>query len=148
MALNPWTHQGKEFQLPEGADPKNIQGFVYKITHAPSGKSYIGKKFFWSAKSKQVKGKKKKFKIESNWKEYCGSSEYLLADIKRLGAENFTREILHVCAMKAHCSYWETYEIFARHCLLKPDAYWNEWVSGKVRRAHLAALIAQTHASG
>jgi len=141
MSLNPWMYQGKAFQLPTDADPKDIQGFVYKITHVPTGKSYIGKKFFWSSKSKQVKGKRKKFKIESDWKEYCGSSSYLLADIEKLGVENFSREILHVCVMKAHCTYWETYEIFARHCLLKPNEYWNEWVSGRVRRAHLNGLI-------
>lgn len=139
--MNPWIYQGKEYQLPEGADPKNIQGFVYKITHIPSGKSYIGKKVFWSAKSKQVKGKKKKFKVESNWKEYYGSSEYLLADIECLGIENFGREILHVCTMKAHCSYWETYEIFSRHCLLNPDQYYNRWVSSRIRSEHLKALM-------
>ena len=145
--MNPWIYQGKEYQLPEGADPKNIQGFVYLLTNRNTGKKYIGKKLFWSAKSKQVKGKKKKFKIESNWKEYCGSSDFVQKDIIKDGDDVFSREILHICAMKAHCSYWETYEIFARHCLLNPDQYYNEWVSGRVRRAHLAALIAQTHAS-
>jgi hypothetical protein len=140
MALNPWMYQGKAFQLPTDADPKNIQGFVYKITHVPTGKSYIGKKFFWSSKSKQVKGKRKKFKIESDWKEYCGSSSYLLADIEKLGVENFSREILHVCVMKAHCTYWETYEIFARHCLLNPDQYYNRWVSSRIRSEHLKTL--------
>ena len=141
MALNPWIYQGKEFVLPEGSDPSTIQGFVYCLTNRVTGRKYLGKKFFWSAKSKQVKGKRKKFKVESDWKEYAGSSEYVQQSIKEQGENAFDREILHICASKAECTYWETYEIFSRHCLLKPDEYFNEWVSGRVRRAHLRALI-------
>ena len=38
-------------------------GFVYCITNTTTGKKYIGKKFFYSSKTKQVKGKKKRFKV-------------------------------------------------------------------------------------
>ena len=36
----------------------------------------IGKKFFWSRKTRQVKGKKKKYLGESDWAKYYGSSDY------------------------------------------------------------------------
>ena len=36
-----------EWVLPEGINLDDYVGFVYKITHVPSGKYYIGKKFFW-----------------------------------------------------------------------------------------------------
>ena len=45
------------------ADISNYFGFVYIITHIPTGKKYIGKKFFTKSKTKQVKGKKKKIKF-------------------------------------------------------------------------------------
>ena len=35
-------------------------GFVYLITHNPTGRKYIGKKFFTKAATRQVKGKRKK----------------------------------------------------------------------------------------
>ncbi len=52
-------------------------GFVYRITNNTTGKQYIGKKFFYSSKTKQVKGKKKRFKISSDWQTYYGSNEEL-----------------------------------------------------------------------
>ena len=38
-----WTYQNQE--ITEISDfPNDTYGFVYKITHLPTGKSYIGKK--------------------------------------------------------------------------------------------------------
>lgn len=136
-----WIYGNAEYELPPGADHKTIQGFVYLITNTNNGKKYVGKKFFWSSKQKQVKGKKKKFKVESDWKTYCGSSETLRMAIKTDGIENFKREILHICLSKAECSFYESHEIFARGALLKPEEYMNEWISCKIRRAHLSRII-------
>jgi len=69
-----WFYKDKEF-LSE--DIKEYQGFVYCITFTDNNKKYIGKKFFYSTKSKIVKGKKKKIKLESDWKDYYSSSKYL-----------------------------------------------------------------------
>ena len=142
--MKPWTYQGKPFELPVPFDPKQLHGFVYCITNLVTGKKYIGKKGFVFSKSKQIKGKKKKFKAESDWSTYCGSSEILLNEIAEHGIEDFDREILHLCKSKAECSYWETYEIFRSQALLKPNLYINEWVSCKIRRKHLGRLIEQS----
>jgi len=39
--MQPWIYQEKEYHLPEGADPKNIQGFVYLLTNKFNGKKYM-----------------------------------------------------------------------------------------------------------
>jgi hypothetical protein len=111
-------------------------GFVYIITHIPTGRKYIGKKFFTKSKTKQVKGKKKKIRVASDWETYWGSNTKLQEDVKLNGEEEYTREVLHLCKNRSECSYWETYEIFSRHALMS-DAYYNEWVSCRIRKAHL-----------
>jgi hypothetical protein len=144
MPLKPWIHLGREFNvLPSEWDHKIMMGFVYCITNTQNGKKYIGKKQFWSSKSKQIKGKKKKFKAESDWKTYCGSSEAVQKDLAKYGEAAFDREILYLCKTKSEESYWETYEIFSRHVLLKPERYYNEWVSCKIRRSHLTHELAK-----
>jgi len=41
-----WTHQNEE--VTDISDfPDDTYGFVYKITHLPTGKSYIGKKILY-----------------------------------------------------------------------------------------------------
>jgi antitoxin component YwqK of YwqJK toxin-antitoxin module len=66
---------------------------VYQITNLTNGRKYIGKKFFYSAKTKQVKGKKKKIKVPSDWQTYYGSSDILKQDVLQLGHDKFNREI-------------------------------------------------------
>ena len=74
--------------------PENTFGFVYIVTHKPSGKSYIGKKVLFHNKKQKV-GKKELEKLsgivgrrpayklevkESDWMNYYGSQK----DIKQL----------------------------------------------------------------
>ena len=117
-------------------DVKDHFGFVYLITHNQSGRKYIGKKFFTKSKTKQVKGKKKRTRVKSDWEDYYGSNKELLDEIKINGKDNYTREILHLCGSRSTCSYHETYEIFYRHALLS-DSYYNAWVSCRIRKDHL-----------
>ena len=70
-----WYFENEVFDpKPEELDPKVNIGFVYLITNLVNGKKYIGKKLFFSSKSKQVNGKKKKTKVESDWRKYYGSN--------------------------------------------------------------------------
>lgn len=124
---------------PEGLDPKQIYGFVYLIENLKTGKKYVGKKFFWSMKTRQVKKKKKRYKAESDWRDYHGSNEELKNDVLTLGPESFKRTILHICKTKAECSYLELKEQIERDALLRKD-YYNAWIQVKVRKAHLRHL--------
>ena len=111
-------------------------GFVYMITHLKTGRKYIGKKFFTKSKTKQVKGKKKRSRVSSDWMSYWGSNKKLQEEVKENGKDQYVREILHLCKTRSECSYWETWEIFSRHALMH-DSYYNEWVSCRIRKDHL-----------
>jgi hypothetical protein len=117
--------------------PPDCYGFVYRITNVTNDKKYIGKKLFYSQKTKQVKGKKKRYKVESNWKEYFGSNEELLSDVQLLGKNKFFREILKFCQTKGDCSYYEAKYQFEYDVLLNPEMYYNSWVMCKIHRKHL-----------
>jgi hypothetical protein len=114
-------------------------GYVYLIENLITGRKYVGRKYFTCAGYKQVNGKKKKIRKTSDWETYWGSNETLKREVTELGEHNFRRTILHLCKSKSECSYFETYEIFSRHALLD-SVYYNDWVSAKVRRAHLKNL--------
>jgi hypothetical protein len=97
-----WIYQGQEF-----TEAGDWYGFVYEITNITNNRKYIGMKFFTAASRKQVKGKIKKIRIESDWKTYYGSSKELQADIDAIGKENFHREILRLCEARGETKYWE-----------------------------------------
>lgn len=122
-----------------GSPPDGSVGFVYCILNKLDGRSYIGKKNFYFAKTKQVKGKKKRVKVESDWKDYWSSSDELKADVQRLGAENFTREILHLCKTKGELNYLEAHEQFARGVLFS-DKYYNSYIMCRIHRSHIAKM--------
>ena len=68
-------------------DPDKYYGFVYLITNTVSGRKYIGRKFYHTyRKRKRVR--------ESNWRVYAGSCKPLKEDMKRLGKDKFTFEII------------------------------------------------------
>ena len=111
-------------------------GFVYLISHIKTGKKYIGKKLYTKSKTKQVKGKKKRTRVSSDWMDYWGSNTELQEEVKKNGVEEYTREILYLCKTRSEMTYWETWEIFNRHALLN-ESYYNKWVMARVRKDHL-----------
>lgn len=128
-----WIYRGLPF---EGPEPEQY-GFVYAITNTQNNKKYIGKKLFWFKKTKILKGKKKRYLAESDWKQYYGSSKYLLADVEMYGKEVFTREILTLCKSKGECSYFEAKAQFDYGVLLDKDLWYNDWIICRVHRKHL-----------
>lgn len=135
MGLN-WTHNNNDFTEEDIGDN---YGFVYLITNTLTNKKYIGKKFFYTQKTKVVKGKKKRFKVFSDWQTYYGSNTELQNDVTIHGQENFTREIIHLCKSKGECGYLEAKEQFDRGVLESND-YYNTWIMVRVRQSHIKAL--------
>ena len=106
--------------------PEDCVGFVYQITNTTNGRMYIGKKLAKFKRSRRpLKGRKNKrrYKVDSDWQDYYGSSDELTIDIKKLGKEYFKREILFYCNSKAEMSYVEAREQFARKVLESNDYY-------------------------
>ena len=117
--------------------PEGVIGFVYEITSKIDGRRYFGKKNFYFTKTKQVKGKKKRYKVESDWRDYYGSSEELKADVEKYGAENFNRDILYYCKTKGMMSYLELREQMDHRVLEHPELYYNAQVHVRVHRSHV-----------
>jgi len=117
-------------------------GFVYVITDLSNQKKYVGKKLFKSKrKLPPLKGKTRKRSVikESDWMTYYGSSDEVKAILESKGAENFHREILHLCFSKGEMSYLETKEQFDRNVLLS-DEYYNGIINCKIHRSHVRRL--------
>jgi len=140
MGLN-WTYNDKDFT--EDLIGEHY-GFVYKITNLTNNKKYIGKKLFYFSRTKKVKGKKKRYKVPSDWQNYYGSSDTLTQDVLSYGRENFSREILYLCKTKGECNYLEAKEQFTRS-VLESAEYYNTWIMVKVHRTHIKALNNELH---
>ena len=126
----PWTYQGKTID----SLPEDCEGFVYLITNTTNGKRYVGKKLAKFKKTRPpLKGRinKRRSKVESDWKDYWGSSDHLLADVAQLGEEKFTREILYICNTRGVMSYLEAREQFERR-VLESDEYYNGIINVRV----------------
>jgi hypothetical protein len=125
-----WQYQGQavdEF-------PQDYIGFVYIITNLTTGQKYIGKKLAQFKKTRPpLKGRKLKRRslVESDWRDYWGSSDRLNADVAQLGQDKFTREILYLCKSKAEMSYLEAREQFERR-VLESDEYYNGIINVRV----------------
>jgi hypothetical protein len=130
--MSDWIYNGEVF-----LEPGDNYGFVYIITNKIDNRQYIGKKFFWSIRRKQVKKVRRRVTTESDWKTYWSSSDELQSDVQRLGVENFTREIIHLCPNKGTANYLEAKEQFTRAVLENKDLWYNSWISVKVMRSHV-----------
>ena len=130
---NPWIYNGLIF------DSENIEdhvGYIYLIENLTNNRKYVGKKLFTSSRTKVVKKKKKKVRVESDWKKYYGSNVELIADVDKLGPQNFRRTILRLCKTKGECNYFEAKEQFSLD-VLRSEEYYNTWIMVKVHKSHV-----------
>jgi hypothetical protein len=109
---NPWLYNEKPFT---SADIGEYFGFVYLIANKFNQRKYIGRKYFWSFRT--PKGKKRKVKLESDWKNYYGSCPELKEDIIKFSRENFSRTILSLHKTKGKTNFEETRQLFFNNVL-------------------------------
>jgi hypothetical protein len=140
-----WLYQN---QLVETL-PEDCVGFVYLITNLLSERKYIGKKLAKFSKTTQrtvklkngtKKKKKIRSKVDSDWRDYYGSSPELSRDVELQGKHNFKREILYYCQSKSECSYIEAREQFSRRVLESRDWY-NGHIQVRVHGSHIINKI-------
>ena len=138
-----WLYKEKVINSIEDM-PQDTFGFIYIVTHKPSGKSYIGKKsLFHNIKKKLTKkelaeqtgpGRKSTTKVvakESDWKTYYGSAKPIMELIKDGKQEEFTREILQLVPNKKLLTYYECKYLFEYSVLENPDGWYNDSILGK-----------------
>lgn len=143
--MSSWLYQDQEVtDLPE-----DCAGFVYIITNTVNQRKYIGKKLakfskikYQTVRFKNGNKKKRKIrsKIDSDWRDYYGSSPELLKDVEQLGKHNFKREILYYCQSKSECSYIEAREQFSRR-VLESDEYYNGIINCRIHGSHIKAKL-------
>ncbi len=130
-----WYYNNEPFDT----TPEEYQGFVYLITEIDTNKKYIGKKNFWKPKTLPVTKKRKRrvrTRVESDWREYTGSSEKVITLVESRGLDKFKREILHLCKTKGEMSYYEAKLQFQYDVLLS-DEYFNEFIGCKIHSRHI-----------
>tara|TARA_R110000744_G_scaffold6076_2_gene21403 strand:+ start:809 stop:1258 length:450 start_codon:yes stop_codon:yes gene_type:complete len=139
-----WTYQNEEIETISDF-PDDTYGFIYRLTHLPTGKSYIGKKILQFTRKvklgkKELKmyegvvGRRPSYKLavkESDWKNYWGSNKYLkeLLDVEPL--ENFERSILICAPSKKLLTYYEVKYQMVYQVLELPDEFFNDNILGK-----------------
>ena len=125
--------------------PDNTFGFVYRIVHLPTGKSYIGKKVLYHQKKVKltkkdlklyegVVGRKPSYKLaikESNWQDYWGSNKLLKEVMELEPIENFERSVIKTAANKKLLTYYEVKYQMIYQVLEKPDEFFNDNILGK-----------------
>ena len=141
-----WLYQNKEVSSVEEM-PQGTIGFIYKITHLPTGRAYIGRKILQHSLKKKLTKKElaeqtgpgrkpttKRIVKESDWKTYFGSSKPFLALVKDNPKEDFRREILRYVSSKKLLTYYETKELFVNEVLEQPDTFYNDNIASKFFR--------------
>jgi hypothetical protein len=140
-----WLYQNKEVK--ELTDmPENSFGFIYEVTHLPTGRKYLGKKQLISVTTKALgkkelalitdkrASKKKKVTKESDWKTYYGSHSEIKSLIKEGKQSEFSREILIFTPSKKLHTYYENKFLFVKGVIEPNSNYINDNIEGRYFR--------------
>ena len=127
-----WYYKEKQISSIEDM-PEGTYGFVYEITHNPTGKKYLGKKVLqFNRTLPPLKGQKRKRKVvkESDWKTYYGSHDEIKNLIKEGKDLEFERKIIKFVNNKKLLTYFEIkYQMINE--VLENDNYLNFNILGK-----------------
>ena len=133
-----WIYRGDPV---DSIDTKVYVAFVYCITNLTNNRFYVGYKQTLFSKTKQVKGKRRRVMVESDWRDYWSSSEELKADVIALGESNFRREILHFCVSKSMASYLELREQMDKRVIENPETNYNRIINARVSYNHIKKVL-------
>lgn len=136
---NPWMYNGRCF---ESDDIGDYFGFVYRITEKSTGRSYIGRKYFWSKRKPRTvsgNGSRRRVTVESDWKKYYGSCPELKDALKQSNRDGFSREILSLHTTAGRVNYEETRQLFLNNVLTEAltdgtPAFYNSNILGRYYR--------------
>jgi hypothetical protein len=137
-----WLYQNKEIK--ELTDiPESTFGFIYEVTHTPTGRKYLGKKQLISVQRKALgkkelalitdkrASKKKTVTKETDWKTYYGSNPTIKQMLKEGKHEEFTREILMFVPSKKLLTYYEDKYLYVNEVIEEGSIYFNDNISGR-----------------
>lgn len=137
-----WLYQNKEIKELEDM-PEGSFGFIYEVTHLPSGKKYLGRKQLISVTRKALgkkelalitdkrSSKKKTVTKETDWKTYYGSHPQIKQLIKEKKQSEFTREILMFVPTKKQLTYYEDKYLYMKEVIEPGSTYFNDNISGR-----------------
>ncbi len=139
-----WTYKNEPMEA-LSSFPEGTFGFIYRVVHIPTGKTYIGKKVLFHQKKVKltkkelleythVAGRKPAYKLamkESDWQTYYGSNKEIVAMLKEGKKDEFKREILYLATSKKLLTYYETKYLFVYSVLEKPEEFYNDNILGK-----------------
>ena len=124
--------------------PKETYGFIYRVVHMLSGKSYIGRKNLYHTRKQKLTKKEialltgpgrkpthKRVEKESDWLNYYGSNKTVMGMIKEGKGGEFEKYILKLAPNKKLLTYYETKYLFVYDVLERPDEYYNDNILGK-----------------
>ena len=138
-----WLLEGKPFNpLYENLDPEYV-GFVYQITDAETGQSYIGQKRIHKPKTLPItKTRKRRVKtiVESDWRSYYSSNATIKERVAQGDTDRYTREILRFGYSKGDLSYLETVEQINRGVLFTPK-YLNGILNCRIHQKHISERL-------
>ena len=145
-----WLYNNKEVSSLEDF-PADTYGFIYQVTHIPSGFSYIGKKVLHHNVKKKLtkkqlaeqtgRGRKPTTEViqkESDWKTYYGSAKPILELLKNGRQDEFKRVILKLVPSKKLLTYYECKYLFVKGVLEEPEKWYNDNILGKFYRKDFA----------
>ena len=151
-----WTYQGRIFNNINDF-PEDTYGFIYEVTHKPTGQKYIGKKVLRFERNKRL-GKralealreerkaqgiggrlpiKQLIITESDWKDYYGSHPTIIKLVKETKdlREDFERKILEFVSNKKLLTYYECKHLFINDVLETHNhQFINDNILGKFYR--------------
>ena len=138
-----WLYKDKQInELIDMPEPQPF-GFIYEVTHIPTGRKYLGKKQLISVQNKPLgkkelalltdkrASKKKKVTKESDWKTYYGSNPEIKQLIKEQKQSEFKREIIIFVPTKKLLTYYENKFLFINEVIEPHTNYINDNIEGR-----------------